>query len=181
MHLHQVAFGGALVSDSVLKAEEEKIRKENSYRRLAGYLEEGHALREIPVLAGNNYYDAMVQNSYMLPGMQQDYPTRLNLIASDAALKMQQNDPEGAALEMVKLYILKQYQKDGWEVADLPSPAEINRIAREVAKTSDFRDAIETMKAEPQRINTIIQSAGEMDADGVAQVLSGYAYQQRGG
>ena len=179
--LEQGSFGGALVSDSALKAEEEKIRKENSYRRLAGYLEEGHALREIPVLAGNNYYDAMVQNSYMLPGMQQDYPTRLNLIASDAALKMQQNDPEGAALEMVKLYILKQYQKDGWEVADLPSPAEINRIAREVAKTSDFRDAIETMKAEPQRINTIIQSAGEMDADGVAQVLSGYAYQQRGG
>lgn len=179
--LEQDSFGGALVAPSVLQAEEEKIRRENSYKRLAGYLEAGHGLNEIPVLAGNNYYDAMVQNSYMLPGMQQDYPTRLNLIAADSALKLQQNDAEGAALEMVKLYILKQYQKDGWAVEDLPSPGEIDRMARELAKTSDFRDAMETMKAQPQRIQTVIQSANEMDADGIAQILSGYAYQQRGG
>ena len=47
---------------------------------------------------------------------------------------------------MIKLYILKQYQKDGWMVEDLPSPAEIDRMAKELSKTSDFRDAMETIK-----------------------------------
>ena len=177
--LEKGSFPDRLIPPSVLQAEVEKVRQENSYKRLAGYLEAGHTVRELPVLAGNNYYDAMVQNSYMLPGMQQDYPTRLSIIAGDAATKMQQGDPEGAALEMVKLYMLKQYQKDGWTVDDLPAPAEFDRIARELAKTDDFHDAIETMKAQPQRMQTILQAAGDMDADGIAQILMGYALQAR--
>ncbi|MBR3719170.1 MAG: hypothetical protein IKN20_04825, partial [Firmicutes bacterium] len=177
--LEKGSFPDRLIPPSVLQAEVEKVRQENSYKRLAGYLEAGHTVRERPVLAGNNYYDAMVQNSYMLPGMQQDYPTRLNIIAADAAAKMQQGDPEGAALEMVKLYMLKQYQKDGWTVEDLPAPAEFDRIARQLAQTDDFRDAIETMKAQPQRMQTILQAANDMDADGIAQILTGYTLQAR--
>ena len=178
--LEKDLFDDAVLSQAEVAAAEAAVRQSASYQRLAAHLQAGNALDTIAPAQGENYYDAMQDKSFKLPGTEQSYDARMALLAQELRTLQEEKHFEEAGSVIAQMYVIARYQKDGIPYDQLPPQAEIVRMAGALSKSVDFQTAMQGMQAHTEYVEEFAVAAeNRMDADSLGGLLNGYAVEQR--
>ncbi|MBP5749547.1 MAG: hypothetical protein J6X24_02025 [Firmicutes bacterium] len=178
--LRKQRFSDALISPAELAAEEQKIRDSLSYQQISDYLATGGKLEDIEPEGDVNYFDAMEEKAFNLPGVQAGYENHKKLLTNQLRAMQQQGKQEEMGPVLAELYLVIQCEQDGIPYNQIPSRGEMGHRAASLAQTEDFRNAMNVLKADADELNTLIDGAelGLFGGD-MTQLLNGLAAQDR--
>ena len=178
--LEKKMFPDALITPAELEAEEQKIRSSLSYQQIDQFLQTGGKLEDIEPANDVNYFDAMENRAFELPGVQPGYENHRKILLGQLRTLQQQGRQAEMGQALAELYIIAQYQQDGIPYDKLPPVGEIGRRGGLLAATDDFKSAVNALKENPEELNTLLEGAEQgMGGADMAQMLNGLAAQDR--
>ncbi|MCR4723980.1 MAG: hypothetical protein K5772_00945 [Clostridia bacterium] len=178
--LEKSLFDDALLSPAEISEAERGIRQSASYARLAQFLNGGGTLQDIAPAEGQNYYDAMEDRSFRIPGTEQTFASRKKLLAEELRMLQSQGRREEIGNVIAQLYVVSQYEQDGWKAEELPPQAEIARRAQALAGTEVMRNAAAAILNSQEDFEALTTGADAgMNAADLAAFLNGSALEEQ--